>query len=355
MSKNKIPYFFDTPIPIYFRSNGWFQPRKDGRHLKIMNFLIWSFSRCSTQKRVVFHDHKEISLEPYEFIFGINKCSEETGLSVQEIKTIINQLFSIQNGSLLEKTTNSVTNRFTCYKWVTSHFSENTNQLINQPPTNRQPTANHNIEDRSKKKEEEHTLSNQKAQEIPIELKRVSGGGFVNSFSFNSSKEEISDDEILEPRPLPKTVELKHTFGIEEVVELTFEEHKKLMKVLSKEEFDFWVRQVELEILRKGVNEFNKKNQSHYAVILAFKEYRESKNLGFKTNEITSPEENIKFAQFINQNYYSPYYRLDILNDRVEFVQQSGSSGQFKEIKFKEKGFKDLLQSEIHKKGFKKR
>lgn len=134
-----IPFNFDA-IPQYFRKNGWLDPKKNESHLKMYFFIGWCFSRCSSKNKVVFHDHREIMLEPFEFIFGRRTCSEETGLSEQEIRTLINQLNSGYFGEILKKSTNSVTNRFTCYKWATALFSENSNQQSNQPLTNRQPT-----------------------------------------------------------------------------------------------------------------------------------------------------------------------------------------------------------------------
>lgn len=211
-------------------------------------------------------------------------------------------------------------------------------------------------EERKEIKEEKHTHV-----EIPMEAKRVSGGD-CNSYSFSNKehKEHQSypkhqeDDEILPSKPLPKTVELKHPFGEEELVMLTYSEHQKLMKIMSQDEFEFWVKQLEIEIARKGLREFNKKNQSHYGAILAFKNYRESRSVGFKTNEVTSPTENIKHAQYTQEYYKSDYYELQIFRDRVEFIPHKGNA-PVRAIKFNDNGFKDQFQNELYKKGFKKK
>ena len=142
---SKIPYQF-VPIPTYFQEIGWLDFKKDGDHFKRSYFIHWCFSRCSAERRVVFHDHKQFILEPFEFIFGRRVCSDETGLTEREIRTYIDQLNSYSFGLTLEKTANSVTNRFTCYKWVWNGKEKSNDQLKDQPATNRRPTGDHNQE-----------------------------------------------------------------------------------------------------------------------------------------------------------------------------------------------------------------
>lgn len=177
---SKIPYQFDTPIPSYFRKNGWFKPDKRGLYLKNLIFIQWCFSRCSTVARKEWHDCKELNLEPYEFICGREKCAEETGLTDNEVRHRLNVL---QKQGFLKKTTNSATNRYTCYKWVTERFLENDHQLENQQTTNRPPTDHqlnhHNLEYRSKNKEKKTTSSKRKEAAELISFDR-SLEGFVN-------------------------------------------------------------------------------------------------------------------------------------------------------------------------------
>lgn len=133
----KIPYTFNTPIPRYFIENGWFPLDNPERYFKNMTFLQWAFSKCSTIPHKVFHDHKEILLEPFEFICGRNKSSNECGLTEKEFR---GQLKNHINAGTLKKGANSVANRFTCYIWVTEHFSVFKGQLMGQPRANRGPT-----------------------------------------------------------------------------------------------------------------------------------------------------------------------------------------------------------------------
>lgn len=133
----KIPYLFETPVPKYFSENGWLPKDKPLIYHRNHLFLSWSFSKCSKKPRRQFFDCKELDLVPFEFICGRERSSKECGLKEGVFR---NQLKIYENAGLLEKTTNSVTNRFTCYRWVTERFNENHNQLDAQPATNRQPT-----------------------------------------------------------------------------------------------------------------------------------------------------------------------------------------------------------------------
>lgn len=132
-----IPYTFDTPIPDYFRKNGYLPLDDDKRYLKNSKFLAWAFSKCKPYPHEEFFDGKMIKLDAYEFICGRGKSSADAGLTEGEFR---NQLKMHENAKNIQKTTNSVTNRFTCYKWLTSRFCKNNNQLNAGQATNKQPT-----------------------------------------------------------------------------------------------------------------------------------------------------------------------------------------------------------------------
>lgn len=128
---SEIPYYFETPIPKYFRENGWFS------NPKTILFVSWAFSKCSPHKRTIVHDGKEITLEPYEFITGRRKSADDCCLTENSFR---HQLNNQLKAGLLKKTTNSTTNRFNCYIWVTERFCKSNNQQNNQQTTNKQPT-----------------------------------------------------------------------------------------------------------------------------------------------------------------------------------------------------------------------
>lgn len=166
----EIPYFFDTPIPKYFRETGWF-----GTPNSVL-FLTWAFSKCSIEKRIVVHDCKEITLQPYEFITGRGKSSADSLLTEDAFR---HQLKSFINAGLLKKTPNSTPNRFTCYVWVTERFSKPNPQLNTQLTPNSPPT--------------EHPQSRRKkriSKESHPPTPSGSGDGMSDDFSSNNEKEE---------------------------------------------------------------------------------------------------------------------------------------------------------------------
>lgn len=143
----EIPYFFETPVPKYFRENGWFECEH------MFKFVNWAFSKCQTiPHKTVIHG-KEILLAPYEFIAGRLTSPKECFLTENIFR---NQLISLQKGGLLKKSTNSLTNKYTCYIWVTACFSKKINQQNNQQSTNSQPTVNHESEEKKSILKEDH-------------------------------------------------------------------------------------------------------------------------------------------------------------------------------------------------------
>lgn len=154
-----IPYYFETPIPKYFREAGWLE----NEHM--FKFITWAFMRCSTRPHTVVLNGKEITLAPYEFIAGRLTSSKECFLTENIFR---NQLISMQKAGLLKKSTNSLTNHYTCYIWATERFCKTNNQQNNQPITNRQPTVNHNpdIKNTRRKKEEKEAKASKKNQAI---------------------------------------------------------------------------------------------------------------------------------------------------------------------------------------------
>jgi len=144
---SEIPYYFDTPVPKYFRQQGLFQNQKN------CAFVTWCFQRCSSEERVIFHDNKKITLKPYQFIFGRMICCEETGLTENEVRT---QQERWESMDFLKKTTNKTTNRFTIYEWVLTAFLKVDHQQNNQQTTNKQPINNHNQEEKNLRSKDNH-------------------------------------------------------------------------------------------------------------------------------------------------------------------------------------------------------
>lgn len=170
MSKINFPFII---VPTYFFEKGWFD------NPKTMSFILWTLKRCQNKAHIVIHHCKELSLEPYEFICGQDELATCTSLTRNEIR---HQLFSLTNAGILKKSTNSITNRFTCYIWSKDIFPEHYNQLNHQPTTNRPPTDHHKQENKivpvlfvketSKEKEPEnvHNLSCPSVVQLSLSL-----------------------------------------------------------------------------------------------------------------------------------------------------------------------------------------
>ena len=125
----------------------------------IKNHAVWIFWTYCLMKAT----HKEynamigaqiIPLLPGQFVFGLYKAAEETGLSVQQIRTSIKFLEKSEN--LTSKTTNKYS-IISIINWhiYQSQENENNNQ-INKPITNKQQT-NNNIQEHKNKRTKEYT------------------------------------------------------------------------------------------------------------------------------------------------------------------------------------------------------
>ncbi len=167
---SEIPYYFDTPVPKYFRENGWYNSQNS------ILFLTWAFSKCSLDKRSIVHDSKEIILQPFEFITGRSKSAAECLLSEDAFK---HQLKIMQKAGLLKKTPNSTPNRFTCYIWLTERFLKHNTQLNTQLTPNSHPTERPQSRIKNLRSKEDHHPypSSSKAS------KRDDGDGLDDSLS----------------------------------------------------------------------------------------------------------------------------------------------------------------------------
>ncbi len=185
----EIPYFFETPIPKYFRENGWFECEH------MFKFIHWAFSRCQTipHKRVM--EGKEILLQPYEFIAGRLSSPKQCFLTENIFR---NQRLKLEKAGLLKKTTNSLTNHYSCYIWVTEAFSKNNNQQNNQPLTNRQPTINHK-ERRKKTRSKENHHPNPSSKVLPI--RDDESDGLIDDSSSNNIENLCNITDIISNPP----------------------------------------------------------------------------------------------------------------------------------------------------------
>jgi hypothetical protein len=92
-------------------------------------FLIWIFSKAKPYEHEEIIRGKKIKLEPFEFIFGREKCAKETGLSLKKVRNQINHFLSLGRAS---KRASKTASTFTVYKVSTEAFTKNAVQQKGQ-------------------------------------------------------------------------------------------------------------------------------------------------------------------------------------------------------------------------------
>ncbi len=117
-----IPFYY-APIPRYFLTSEWV------KNPKVAIFLLVAFGRCQAVPRTVHHDGKEINLPAFAFIYGRRSFAEETGLTEDELRTIVK---NFKKARLLESLPNKTPKRFTIFRWAVERFSHNSPQQIPQ-------------------------------------------------------------------------------------------------------------------------------------------------------------------------------------------------------------------------------
>ena len=104
---------------------------------------IYLLTKATYTKTTVCIEGVPIALKPGQLVFGRITAKKETGLSEQTIRTALRRLSEV---GCLKSTTHS-TNRcsvITICNWESyQSWNGETNQQSNQPPTSRQPAANH--------------------------------------------------------------------------------------------------------------------------------------------------------------------------------------------------------------------
>ena len=108
----------------------------------VAHLWVWCLLKSTHVERTGVVGQVRVDLKPGEFIFGRNKAAEETGLSVQQVRTA---MMILRRENCLNLTSKS-TNHFSVVSllnWEVYQSRENeVNQPKRQPATNRQPTDN---------------------------------------------------------------------------------------------------------------------------------------------------------------------------------------------------------------------
>ena len=113
---------------------------------KLWAFWTWCLMKATHKEYTLIVGLQAVHLMPGQFVFGRRAAAKETGLSEQEIRTII--AFLVKAGNLTIKTTNKFS-IITIINWPIYQGSDIDNQPANQPTTNQQLTTNKNVKNKT--------------------------------------------------------------------------------------------------------------------------------------------------------------------------------------------------------------
>lgn len=241
---SKIPYFFETPVPTFFKENGWFKSENSWK------FISWAFSKCSREKRTIVLDGKQITLEPFEFVTGRYKSSIECFMTESSFR---NQLNAMSKAGFLKKTTNSTTNRFTCYVWIIQSLTNNNNPATTDSTTNKRPTHSRLYDHKSDNKNDRY-----KENHHPY----PSSSGLTDDFSFDQEKGSGQDTVEVEGAKMSKK-ELEECISIKGTLD---EVHRAVRYILNhpgkKSTIKSWPNAMKTWSIPKFVQSVVKENES---------------------------------------------------------------------------------------------
>ncbi len=138
------------------------------RHHKLWVFWTWCLLKATYREFDAVAGKQVIHLIPGQFIFGLRKASEETGLTIREIRTILYTL--CKAGNLTIKTTNKFS-VITIVNWTIYQGSDGGNDTLNDKQTTNK--RQHTIS-----KEVNNTLYRQNAQVVLAYLNEKTGKRF---------------------------------------------------------------------------------------------------------------------------------------------------------------------------------
>lgn len=121
----------------------------------LFRFWVWCLLRASHQGKEVLVGFQKITLNPGQFVFGLHKAAQETGLSPRQSRTCINALKIMEN--LTIKSTNKYS-IISIINWDSYQQTENIND--NQPDkqaTSKRQTSDNKQECKKNVKNDKNT------------------------------------------------------------------------------------------------------------------------------------------------------------------------------------------------------
>lgn len=135
-------------------------------------FWCWCLMKATHKPIQQIIGFQKIDLQPGQFVFGRDKASEETGLSVQTTRTCLKTLEKLENLTI------KVTNKFsiiTIKNWDTYQPEQGkANQQTNQQVTINQPSTNHKQEHKEHKNKKPYSYDFEKFWEAyPVKVGKL--------------------------------------------------------------------------------------------------------------------------------------------------------------------------------------
>lgn len=119
-------------------------------------FWSWCLLKATWKNRSVVMNMQTINLLPGQLVFGRKAASKELNMSEQTIRTCLEKLKKLKNITIQSTSHYSI---ISVVNWDNYQGCQPTdNHLINQPPTSRQPAANHKQEVKEIKEGKEKDL-----------------------------------------------------------------------------------------------------------------------------------------------------------------------------------------------------
>ena len=135
--------------------------------------ILYLFRRVRYESHTEVVNHREIYLEPFEFLFGRDSVTELTGLTPDEVRY---RMGHFATSKLLSKIPSKTTSRYTVYRWMWEHFCEvspqqnpqqNPQQLPQHSAGSAPTNKNETIKEEDTKKTNDSSLFKEKGEEQP--------------------------------------------------------------------------------------------------------------------------------------------------------------------------------------------
>lgn len=120
----KIPFFF-RPIPDEFLTHEFLDDPS------MMCLIVWMIKRISLhpQKIPLKNSGKHLILEPFEFMYGREKCAQDAGISLKNARTRLGQLIGL---GYVQEVASKRASTYSVYRLVIEAFRQHEGQHIGQ-------------------------------------------------------------------------------------------------------------------------------------------------------------------------------------------------------------------------------